>query len=63
MYSNGSFDLVVYTDALDTLNTGQTYSKIIGRISSNDFYAKGGHAQLEAICIDSSTYTFTYDVY
>ena len=62
MYTNGSFDLIVYTDAIDRLNTGQTYSKLIGRISSTEFSEKNGHAQLEIICIDKDTYSFTYDV-
>ena len=62
MYSQGSFDLIVYTDASDKLNTGQAYSSQIGRISSNEFYSKGGHAQLEIICIDSVNYQFTFDV-
>ena len=62
MYSQGSFDLVVYTDALDRLNTGQTYSKQIARISSSQFYDRGGFAQIEIICIDKDLYTFTYDL-
>jgi hypothetical protein len=62
MYSEGSFDLVVYTDALDRLNTGQNYSKEIGRISSSEFYAKGGSPQIEIICIDRNSYTFTFDL-
>jgi hypothetical protein len=62
MYTQGSFDLVIYTDALDRLNTGQSYSKEIGRISSNDFYAKGGTPQMEVICLDRDLYTFTYDI-
>lgn len=62
MYSQGSFDLVVYTDALDRLNTGVNYSKEIGRISSGDFYAKGGTPQMEIICIDRDSYTFTFDI-
>jgi hypothetical protein len=62
MYSLGSFDLVVYTDALDRLNTGQVYSREIGRISSTDFYSKGGVPQMEIVCISRDSYTFTYDL-
>jgi hypothetical protein len=62
MYTQGSFDFVIYTDALDRLNTGQTYSKEIGRISSGDFYKKEGSPQMEIICIDSDNYGFTYDI-
>ena len=62
MYTQGSFDLVVYTDALDRLNTGQTYSREIGRISSNDFFKKEGSPMMEIICINSDNYDFTYDI-
>lgn len=62
MYSQGSFDLVFYTDALDRMNTGQTYSMEIGRISSNDFFEANGSPKVEIICIDRDTYTFTYDI-
>lgn len=62
MYTLGSFDLVVFTDSLDRLNTGQTYSCEIARISSADFYAKGGKPSIEIICIDKNLYTFTFDL-
>ena len=62
MYTNGSFDLVVYTDALDKLNTGQTYSQEIARISSSDFFDKNGVPQIEIICLDSTQYLFTFDL-
>jgi len=62
MSSNGSFDIMIYTDALDTLNTGETYSKLVGRISSNQMSTRNGIAQLEIICIDKDMYTFTYDL-
>lgn len=62
MYSQGSFDLVVYTDAQDVLNTGENYSKEVARISSSDFFNSGGTPQIEIICIDPSNYTFTFDL-
>ena len=62
MYTQGSFDLIVYTDALDKMNAGQTYSREIGRISSNDFYQKAGVPQMEMICINPVNYTFTFDI-
>ena len=62
MYTQGSFDLVIYTDALDRMNNGQTYSIEIGRISSGDFYKKNGTPQIEIICIDKDTYNFTFDI-
>lgn len=62
MYTNGSFDLVVYTDTLDRLNTGQSYSQEIARISSSDFFIKNGVPQVEIICLDATQYLFTYDL-
>lgn len=62
MYTQGSYDLVVYTDSLDRLNTGQTYSKEIARITSTDFYTAGGTPIVEIICLNSSAYSFTYDI-
>jgi hypothetical protein len=62
MYTQGSFDLIFYTDALDRLNTGQYYTKEIARISSNDFYVKGGTPQIEIICLNRDTYSFTFDL-
>jgi hypothetical protein len=62
MYTQGSFDLIFYTDAVDRLNTGQYYSKEIARISSTEFYDKNGSPQLEIICIDKDLYTFTFDL-
>ena len=62
MYTQGSFDLVVYTDALDNLNTGETYSKEIARISSSDFFNAGGTPTIEIVCIDAETYDFTFDL-
>jgi hypothetical protein len=62
MYTQGSFDLVVYTDALDILNTGQNYSKEIARVSSSEFYEKNGKPQIEIICLNPETLEFTYDL-
>lgn len=62
MYSLGSFDLVIYTDSLDRMNTGQPYSQEIGRVSSGDFYSKGGAPQLEIICLSRDDYQFTFDL-
>lgn len=62
MYTQGSFDLIFYTDALDRLNTGQYYTKEIARISSNDFYVKGGTPQIEIICLNRDAYSFTFDL-
>ena len=62
MYSSGSFDLVVYTDAIDRLSSGQIFSSEIARISSSDFYANNGTPSIEIICIDTNSYSFTFDL-
>ena len=62
MYSLGSYNLSVYTDALDTSNSGQPYSQQIALISSNNFYDYKGVPMIEIICIDPTTFTFTVDL-
>jgi hypothetical protein len=62
MYTLGSFDLVVYTDALDRTVSGTNYNIEIGRIFSSDFLAAEGSPRIEIICIDPATYTFTFDL-
>jgi hypothetical protein len=62
MYTEGSFDLVVFTDAIDRLSTGENYSKEIGRISSSVFFEESGYPKLRIICLNKDTYTFTYDI-
>jgi hypothetical protein len=62
MYTLGSYDLVVFTDALDKTASGTNYSVEIGRIFSSDFYKAEGAPSIEIICIDPVAYTFTYDL-
>jgi hypothetical protein len=62
MYTQGSFDLAVYTDAVDRLSTGSTYSKEIARVDANAFYAANGAPRVEIVCIDAANYIFTYDL-
>lgn len=62
MYTQGSFDLVIYTDSMDRLNTGVNYSAEIARIYSSDFYLEGGSPIIEIICLDPINYTFTFDL-
>jgi hypothetical protein len=62
MYTLGSYDLVVFTDALDKTASGTNYSVEIGRILSSDFYKAEGAPSIEIICIDPVAYTFTYDL-
>lgn len=62
MYTQGSFDFVVYTDGKDRLNSGEIFSKEIARISSTDFYAKNGVPQIEIVCLNYEDYEFTFDL-
>ncbi len=62
LYTNGTFDLIVYTDATDKMKTGNPYSVEIARISSSDFYDKAGSPSIEIICLEKTTYNFTYDL-
>lgn len=61
MYTEGSFDFIVYTDALDKLNSGVAYSKEIARIYSSDFHDNGS-PRIRIICLDESTLEFTDDI-
>ena len=62
MYTLGSFDLAIFTDALDRNKNGEAYGEEIGRIYSEDFFATAGSPSIEMICIDPTNYTFTFDV-
>lgn len=63
LYSQGQYYLQINTDALDKLNTGIIYGKSIGVITSTDFVKYNGTPKIEIICLDASTYTFTFDLY
>ena len=62
MYTLGSYDLAIFTDAKDRSGNGQSYGVEIGRIYSTDFYAANGAPRIEVICIDAKNYIFTYDL-
>jgi hypothetical protein len=58
----GNFNLYVYTDALDTLNLGNPYSKIIGIIGFNQFVLSNNTPIFELICNDATAKNFYLDV-
>jgi hypothetical protein len=62
MYTLGSYDLAIFTDAKDRSGNGVNYGVEIGRIYSTDFYAADGAPRIEIICIDAQNYVFTYDL-
>jgi hypothetical protein len=61
--TNGNFNFIIYSDALDTLNTGFPYSAEIGFITYSDFAAKGNNPIIELICLDPASYQFTVDLF
>jgi hypothetical protein len=61
--TNGNFNLIVYSDALDKLNTGFPFSAEIGFITYTQFLAKGNNPIIELICLDPSTYEFSVDIF
>jgi hypothetical protein len=61
--TNGNFNFIIYSDALDTLNTGFPYSAEIGFITYSQFAAKGNNPIIELICLDPTTYTFSVDIF
>jgi len=61
--TNGNFNFIIYSDALDTQNTGFPYSAEIGFVTYSQFAAKGNNPIIELICLDPTTYTFSVDVF
>jgi hypothetical protein len=61
--TNGNFNFIVYSDALDSLNTGFPYSAEIGFITYTQFAAKGDNPIIELICLDPATYQFSIDIF
>jgi hypothetical protein len=61
--NNGNFNLVVYTDATDKLNTGFAYGAEAAYITYLEFNEKGDKPTIEIICLDPDTFTFTYDIF
>lgn len=60
--TNGDFNLYIYTDAKDKLNSGFFYSKEVAVISSQVFDSKDGKPIFEIVCIDPDNFTFIIDV-
>lgn len=62
MYTLGSYDFAVFTDATDRMSNGEDYGVEIARVYSSDFYSADGVPRLEIVCIDPDNYVFTYDL-
>lgn len=61
--TNGNFNLLIFTDAADVLNTGFTYSAQVGVVGWEEFEAKNGRPLIEIICIDPTTFDFDIDLF
>ena len=61
--TNGNFNLIIYSDALDTLNTGFPYNAEIAYVPYSEFELKGNRPTIELICLDPDTYTFAVDIF
>ena len=60
---NGNFNFIIYSDALDALNTGFPYSAEIGFVTYSQFAAKSENPIIELICLDPTTYQFSVDIF
>lgn len=61
--TNGNFNLLIYTDAIDKLDTGFAYSAEIGIVDFSEFTSKNGKPIIEIICIDPSIFDFDIDIF
>jgi hypothetical protein len=61
--TNGNFNLIIYSDALDTLNTGFPYNAEIAYVPYSEFELKDNRPTIELICLDPDTYTFAVDIF
>lgn len=60
--TNGNFNLIIYTDSQDKLDTGFTYSAEVGIVSFDRFTNNNGRPTIEIICIDPITFDFDIDI-
>ncbi len=61
--TNGNFNLLIYSDARDTLNTGFFYSAEIATINFEEFLQKNNRPIIEIVCINPKTYDFDFDIF
>jgi hypothetical protein len=60
---NGTYNLYIYTDAPDKLNTGYKFGKQAAVITYDQFTSKSYKPLIEVICIDSATLSFVTDIF
>ena len=61
--TNGNFNFIIYSDTLDTLNTGFPYNAEIGFITFSEFELRDNRPTIELVCLDPETYTFAVDIF
>ena len=61
--TNGNFNFIIYSDALDSLNTGFPYNAEIAYVPYSEFELKDNRPTIELICLDPDTYTFAVDIF
>ncbi|MCK9574568.1 MAG: hypothetical protein WC979_01540 [Candidatus Pacearchaeota archaeon] len=60
---NGTFNLFIYTDALDKLNTGYKYNTQAAIITYDQFTIRNNKPVIELICIDADNLKFVTDIF
>jgi hypothetical protein len=61
---NGNFNVILYSDAKDTLNTGYKFNAEVGIVTYDNFNENNSYKPIiEIICIDPDTYTFIIDTF
>lgn len=59
---NGNFNLNLFTDGNDELDTGFPYSAEIGTVTFDRFTNNNGRPTIEIVCIDPKTFDFEIDI-
>lgn len=60
---NGNFNLFIYTDYDDLLNTGFNYSALVGVVGYDDFTKHDYKPIIEIVCLDDKKFKFEIDVF
>lgn len=62
--TNGAFNILLYSDAKDLLNTGYVYNTQVGIITYDNFNSNNHYKPiLEIICLDPDLYKFVVDIF
>ena len=61
--TNGNFNMVIYTDSVDSSDNGFNYSVEVGIIPWQEFENKNNKPIIEIICIDPDNFDFDIDIF